>query len=298
MIHALNMELEIVRTVSRNSANEASIYYDTKRDTGNHYTVLSIFSNSVAREVAGRMAVGGLFSQNNDFVGSFTYKDALCLVFLYHPENRLVNKEALYATTFAKRKEIALGLLTALAETEIDDDIGRLLMTGENVNITQDGKVYLNYFLDFGKLAQSGDQDSFHRAAAGFAFEILTREYAAKYDGQVELYPNELRLMYKKAQNKAFRSLSQIMSFIKTLPDKPAEQRLGVMRLVGLFEKISSFISTNPANLFLAVVVLVTLGYLGYQLTVRALTSRSMKENTVYVGMQTIGEVYLGEENV
>jgi len=298
MISALNMEFEIVRTVLKNDANEISVCIDAKRDSGAHYTILSIFSKSIAKDIAERMAVDGLFSQNSDFVGSFTLRDALHLVFHYHPESRLANKEALYAGSFAKRKGIALSFLTALAETEIRGDIGRLLITDENVNISSGGKVYLNYFLDFKKFTPSPGQDDFYRDAARFAFEILSREYAEKYEQQTELYPNELRLMYKKTQNRAFKSYSQLMAFIKTLSDTPREQRVGIMRLLGVFEGIRSFLFKNPANLFLTVVVVITLGYLGYQLMIRALAEKSTKENTVYVGMQTIGEVYLGEENV
>jgi len=298
MISALNMELEIVRTVFRNDINEAGVYTDIKRDTGNYYTVVSIYSKSVAKDITGRMALKGLFSQNRDFIGSFTHRDALHLVFAYYPESRLMNKEAFYAPTFAKRKDIALSFLTALAETELRGDVGRLLITGENVNITPDGKVYLNYYLNFQGFIPAEAEDAYHRDAADFAFGILTREYAAKYEQQVEMYPHELRLMYKKTQNKSFRSFSQIMAFVNSLPDKPAEQRFGMTRLLGVLEGLRNFVIKNPANLFLVVVVLITLGYLGYQLAVRAITSRDMKENTVYVGMQQIGEVYLGEENV
>ncbi len=302
MINALNMELEIVRTVLRNAVNEVGVYIDEKRDTGAYYTVISIFSRPVAKWVAGQMAVAGLFAQNRDFVGSFTYQNALHLVFTYHPERHLEGTEELYAASFAKRKEVALHFLAALAETEIGGGAGRLLMAGRNVNLASDGKIALNYFLDFAACAPSElldeSQAGFYRDAAAFAFGILAREYEAKYDGQIESYPHELRLMFKKMQNKAFRSLSQIIAFVRGLPDIPSEQRLGVRRYTGWFKDRAAFIMRNPANLFLAVVVAVTLGYLGYQLAVRAMAGRQRQENTVFVGMEQIGEVYLGEENI
>ncbi|MCL2056097.1 MAG: hypothetical protein FWH02_02630 [Oscillospiraceae bacterium] len=298
MISALNMELEAVRTVLSNDVNEVGVYIDAKRDTGSYYTVVALSSSKIAKEIAGRMAITGLFSQNSDFIGSFTQRDVLHLVFNYHEESRLVNRESLYAPNFTKRKEAALSLLAALGETEMSADIGMLLLTDENVNITPDGKIYLNYFLDFGKFSPSVQQDSYYREAAGFTFGILTREYAEKYDAQVEMYPHELRLMYKKMQNKAFRSLSQIMAFVRTLPESPSEQRFGLMRLVGAADTLKGYLLKNPANLFIAAMVIVTLGYLGYQIAVRVAAGRNMRENTVYVGMQQIGEVYLGEENV
>jgi hypothetical protein len=298
MISALNMELEIVRTVLVSDVNEVSVYSDTKRDTGNYYTMVSVFSKAVAKVLAGRIAIGGLFGGNRDFVGSFTQKDALHLVFVYHPESSLANKQALYAGTFAKRREIALSFLAALAETEITGDLGRLLISDKNINLTPDGKVYLNYFLDFKGFIPSEGEELFLRDAAEYAFHILAQEYAAKYDDQVELYPNDLRLMYKKLQNKTFRSLSQILAFVRTLPDKPPEQRFGIMKLAGAAESVKSYILKKPAHLFLAIVVIMTVGYLGYQLVMRAMASKSIEENTVYVGMQQIGEVYLGEEDV
>jgi len=111
------------------------------------------------------------------------------------------------------------------------------------------------------------------------------------------MYPHELRLMYKKNQNKMFRSLSQIMAFVRMLPENPVRRRFGLMRVVDSLGRFAGVISRNPLNLFLAVVTLVTLVYLGYQLTVRSVANRGVKENTVYAGMQQIGDIHLGEES-
>ena len=298
MISALNMELDIVRTVFSGELNEVGVYIDTKRDTGTYYTVVTIFSTPLAKVIAKRIAVDGLLGQNSDYMGSFTHKDTLNLVFLYRDESKLMYKEAIYAATFAKRKEIALGFLTALAETELRGDIGMLLISDENINLTSDGMVYLNYCLDFTEFSPSATLDDFHAKAGSYAFDILTSEYAAKYERSVEMYPHELRLMYKKIQNRVFRSLSQIMAFIKALPDKPEEQRFGIARLANGVKKAIAYVSKNPAGLFLLCLVAVTVVYLGYQIVIRVMSDKTTRENTIYVGMQQIGEVYLGEENV
>ena len=298
MISALGMELDMVRVVFKGALNEVGVYIDAKRDTGTYYTVVSIFSKPLAKLIAERIAVDGLFGQNGDFIGSFTHKDALHLVFVYRDESRLAYREALYAATFAKRKEVALNFLAALAETEIRGDVGMLLISDENVNLMPDGKIYLNYCFDFTKFSPNTTQDDFHSKAGSYVFDVLTREYAAKYEQQVEMYPHELRLMFKKIQNRAFRSLSQIMMFIKALPDKPAEQKFGIARLLGAFGRMKAFLSKNPSSLFLVSLVIVTAIYLGYQIVIRVMADRNTRENTVYVGMRQIGEVYLGEENV
>lgn len=297
MMLALNMELETVRTVLRNDVNEVAVCADTCRDTGAYYTVVSIFSSKISKELAGKMAYPGLFAHNGDFVGSFTHRDALCLVFAHRPENRLLSRESLFAPSFPKRKELALGFLTALAETEITGNIGSLLLTDENVHIGPDGKVYLNYFFDFAKLGRDSPDD-FFRDAARYAFGILAREYSARHDGQVDFYPSELRLMFKKIENNSFRSFTQIMAFIKGLSDTQKEPRRGFMRVADTFAGFRSYLAANPSGFFLIVVVVVTLAYLAYQLSIRYAASRDTKENTVFVGMQTIGEVNLGEEFV
>jgi hypothetical protein len=291
------MELKIVRTVFRGNLNDVGVYADTKGGEDQYYTVVSVFSTSVAKELASRLTIGGLFSGNRDYIGSFTHNGALNLVFVYHPESRLMNKSALYAPTFAKQKEVALSFLAALAETGAEEDVGKLLIMDENVNIAPGGKVYLNYFLDFKRFTPNQARDRYYYIAANYAAEILAREYAAQYGGQTDMYPHELCLMYKKIKNRTFRSLSQIMAFVRSLPDKPARRKFGAMRILGAFEGAKNFVAKKPANLFLAAVVLVTVIYLGYQVALRSTTSRSVRENTVFEGMRQIGEIYLGEED-
>lgn len=298
MIYALNMELEIVRTVFRSKASEASVYADRKRDTGSYYTVLSIYSKTVSKEIAERMALSGLFSSNSDFIGSFTHKDALHLVFRYHPESRLAGKESLYASSFAKRKELALGFLSALAETELPSDIGRFLITDENVNIAPDGSIFLNYFLDFTGYTPDYGEEEYYRDAARYAFRLLASEYAAKYEEQMDRYPDELRLMYKKTVNRAFKSLSQIISFVLAMPDAPQERHHGVRKILGVAQRCKRFVVKNSMMLFVTAMIAVTVVYLGVQIGSRVIAGRNRRENTVYVGMQTIGEVYLGEEDI
>ena len=297
MIMALGMELETVRTVLRNDVNEVTVCTDTTRDSGAYYTMVSVFSKAVSKEIAAKMAYPGLFRQNDDFVGSFTHRDAMCLVFNYRPENRLQNREALVASSFPKRKELALSLLTALAETEITGNIGTLLLSDENVHVGPDGKIYLNYFLNFQKLPEDGPDD-FFRDAARCAFGILAREFETRHAGQVDFYPSELRLMFKKIENRSFKSFTQIMAFVRGLSDVQKEPRFGIMRFIDVLIRFKNYLASNPSSFFLSVVVAVTLVFLGYQLTTRYIASRNAKENTVFVGMQTIGEVYLGEEFV
>ncbi|MDL2232098.1 hypothetical protein LJC63_00770 [Ruminococcaceae bacterium OttesenSCG-928-L11] len=301
MYTALNMELDIVRTVLKNEVNEVSVCVDRTRESDVFYTLISIAAGPLRKEIAKRMATTGLFVSSNDFVGSFTHRDSLNLVFHYNRENHFLNKEILYAENFRDRKRIAINFLTAMAETQLDGDIGCLLLTERNLNIGPGGKVYLNYFLDFKELpvelsGEDGGQDSFYLKAAEFAFGILSREYEAKYDGQVRDYPNELRLFHKKMTFKTFHSYSQIMAMIKGMSDVPREQRRGIFRLLDKLLGARSFVAGHTMEVFLTVVVVVTLCYLGYNLAQWVRVTRDTRENTFFVGLREIGEVYLADE--
>lgn len=297
LVKALGMELDIVRTVRKNQVNEISVCCNNKDGPQALYTVISVFSPEVSKLLATRIAAEGLFSSIADYVGTFTYRDSFNVVFRYHRERRLGNKEAMYAAAFPERKALAVSFLSAIAETELSGDIGRLLITEDCINISESGKVYLNYFFDFAALRDEAN-GGFLRSTAGYVFEMLTREYALKYEGQVEDYPNELRLMFKKIQSGGFKTLSQIILFVRGLSDQPKEQRFGVMRFLDRFRSVSRFIAAHPSGVFLALVVTFTAVVLAVQLGARMINSRETRHNTTFVGLETIGEVYLGEEDV
>ncbi|MEG1773772.1 MAG: hypothetical protein RR320_02840, partial [Oscillospiraceae bacterium] len=130
------MQLETVRTVLSNEVNEISVCVDLKRKSGVFYTVVSIISAPVRRKVAGIFASDGPLATNSDFIGLFSHGDSLNLVFLYREESLLSRREAIYATTFALRKQIVESLLVSLAETQLLGSIGLLLLSDRNINIS------------------------------------------------------------------------------------------------------------------------------------------------------------------
>lgn len=297
LISALNMELEAIRTVLTNDVNELTVCADRKRETGVYYTVISIKSGKVSKMIAQRINTEGLFTSNNDFVGSFIYLDTLNLVFHYHKESLLKSREALYAASFADRKAIVMNLLVALAETETTGNIGTLLLNDRNINVGPGGQIYLNYFMDFAQLCRDDADEIYYRNVADCAFMILSREYETKHDRNIEYYPQELRLFYKKIESKIFHSYNHIMTFVRSLPDKPQEERFGVWRLIGRTEGIVNYVKANAMTFFLSVTLIITLGFLANQIYIRVRAGKSTQENTTYVGMDTIGEVYLADEN-
>ncbi|MEG2174011.1 MAG: hypothetical protein RR135_00820, partial [Oscillospiraceae bacterium] len=204
MLEALNMQLETVRTVLTNEVNEISVCVDLRRKTGVFYTVVSIISGAVRRQVAGIFASDGPLATNSDYIGLFSHGDSLNLVFLYREESLLSRREAIYATTFALRKQIVESLLVSLAETQLVGSIGLLLLTERNLNISSDGTVYFNYFLDFDSWEPEVEESRFFLKTARLCFGILSRDYQARYNGIVSSYPGELQVFAKKTELQSF----------------------------------------------------------------------------------------------
>lgn len=298
MFQVLNMSLQIMRTVLKNEINEVSVCSDMKSENGTFYTLISITDGEISKEVAKLVNTNRLFSGNRDFVGSFTYQSSFNLVFVYRQEARLADREALIAETFAQRKALASGFLVACAETGAEGPIGELLLCERNIHVAQDKKVYFNYFLDFKEYDPSHDPLRFFTLVAEYAFDILAREYSMKYDRHVDNYPQELQAFFKKKQRNGFTSFNQILTFIKMIPDKPTEQHFGIRRLWDRICYFFSWVKQNSMALFVVVLVTVTVVFASVQIYLRLSVRRENKVNTSYAGLENIGEVYLGDEDV
>ena len=158
MFPALEMELEIVRTVLHNEVNEVYVCKDLKKNTGVFYTLISIRDTKFRKIMAEKLNTERLFFSNNDFIGSFIYADRLNLVFRYYHENLLSLLGGVYLAEFKECKESALRLVAAYAQCGADAELGMLLLQDRNINITKEGEVYFNYFLDFSKFRKEGTE--------------------------------------------------------------------------------------------------------------------------------------------
>jgi len=298
LTEALNMKLETVRTVLRNEVNEIIVCVDKNRATDVFYTMISITSPPVRRQLAQRIGADGLFTSNSDFIGSFTRGEEFCLVFLYRPENRLSTHEQMYAANFVARKEMAQNLLIACAETQITGSVGVLLLDDRNINVGSDRSVYFNYFLDFKNWNPELDESQFYHDVGQTVFELLSREFEAKYAGDLDSYPSELQILYKKTQNRDFRSFSGILTFVKALPDEPRELFTGWRAFWEKCKDLWQWIKNHSMTIFVVAIIAVTMGYLAYQIIARISASKAIEKNVTYAGMDNIGEVYLGDEDI
>lgn len=289
----LNMQLQPVRTVLKNETNEIAVCVDKSR-SGAFYTMISIFSPKVRRDLVSLIAETGLFSGNSDFLGSYTQSDTMNLVFVYRTENSLEGRESIFAQSFSKRKQIAESFLVACAETQITGAVGMLLFDSRNINISADSSIYFNYFLDFHQWQRvSGGNNKFLRKVSTMVSDILCREYQEKY-GQVTAFPEELQVFYKKAYGGSFQTINNVLTSLKLLPDKLETPVTGAKRFARGIKGMVKWFLRNLTTFVILLVVLATLAFLIYQIVARTSAANTP---TVYMGLDYIGDVYFGDRN-
>ncbi len=294
----INMQLTTIRTVIVNEVNDISVCEDRTRDSGTFYTVISIKSAEIRREVAHHIATEGLFSTNSDYLGSFTQGDRLNLVFSYRSENRLAVQHAVLCTNDKKRIAISENLLIATAETQVTPSVGMLLLNDSNINATNNLDIFFNYFLDFKEWNKNISDTEYYKKLALRVFDILSTEYEVKYSGAVHRYPSELQVLFRKLNSYGFNSYSSMITFVKMLGDGYTLPATGWRLIWSKILRFFNYIKANWMSLLGICLVVVTLIYTSYQIYIRIDTQRKLEDNLVYIGLENIGKVFLGDEDL
>lgn len=294
MIPALGMELETVRTVLQNQVNDIYVCTNLSGEAGVFYTVIAIRDAAVRKTVTEKLNTGRLFFSNQDFLGSFVYESRLNLVFRYYHENLLSLLGGVYLAEFVQCKRAALNLIAACAESGADADLGILLLHDRNINVTRDGGIQFNYFMDFAELKEGTEEAEYFLAAAEKAFGILELNYKGRYESR-DGYPGDLRLFDMKMRTTGFTSFGSIIATIRSMADKPVEMRGILWWFRSRFRRVRNFLFRNAMTAFLTILVLVTLIYAGGQIRTRWKVRKAYESNVSYNGIEYIGNVYLGD---
>ncbi len=295
MFPALDMELEIVRTVLHTDVNDVYVCTDLKKNTGVFYTMVSVKGARFRKLVTEKLNTERLFFSNSDFVGSFVYENRLNLIFRYYHENLLSLMGGVYLLEFTDCKKAALNLIAAYAQCGADSEMGNLLLQDRNINVTKEGEVQFNYFLDFSTLKSDAEKESDLQILAEKIFGILELNYKGKYDS-TENYPDDLRLFYLKMTTTGFSSIGHLISTVRNMADKPAETKGFIPWIKRTFRKIKNFLFRNSIVTFLTILVIVTLIYAASQIYSRWVYKKAFEQNVSYYGIEHIGDVYLGNE--
>ncbi len=295
MYPAFNMELEIVRTVLQNEINNIYVCTDLSKNTGVFYTMISIHDNRYRKMITEKLNTERLFFSNSDFIGAFLYEDQLNLVFRYYHENLLSLMGRVYLSSFAYCKKAAIEFLSACAESGADPELGMLLMDERNINITKDGAIQFNYFLDFARMQPGIGEDAYLAQMAQTVFGILQLNYEGKYESP-EQYPDELRIFYLKMISTGFLSNENIISTKREKPAKPIEKRGYLKKNFQAIARQANNLIQNSMTAFLTILVVVTVIYAGVQIHSRWRAKKAYESNITYNGIEYIGDVYLGDE--
>jgi len=290
------MHLEDVRVVLKNEINDITVCRDVKENGQKFYTMISIKDDMYRKYITEQMSVGNMFSHCKDFIGSFSMGKELKLVFRYEVENLIGNVGSIYLYDFARCRQAAIQLVSVIAEKGMSGQICKLLLNPRNINIDRECSVTLNYFLDFQEydlnLGQFNDMD----CIAETVFSILERPWKEKFQGEVQNYPDELRLFWMKIQNHSFLSYGQIVSQLRGMPNKPIAKQGVIWKIRKVLRNIRTVLFKNPLRIVLTVLVAVTIVYAAWQISMRIKVQRAYQKNVSYSAMEYIGTVYLGDE--
>lgn len=296
MIPALNMHLEDVRVVLKNEVNDITVCRDMKESGQQFYTMVSVKSDRYRKYITEQMNLGKMFAHCKDFIGSFSIGKELKLLFRYENENLIDNVGSIYLYDFARCREAAIRLVSILAETGVSGQVCKLLLNSRNINVDSECGVTLNYFLDFQDYDMEDQAFNDMDCIAEAVFGILERPFKEKLNGEIQNYPDELRLFWMKMQNHSFFSYGQIVAQLRSMPNKPIAKMGAVWKIRKWFRTIRSVLFRNPARILLTVLVIVTVVYASWQIYTRIRVRRAYDQNISYSALEYIGSVYLGDE--
>lgn len=296
VIPALNMHLEDVRVVLKNEVNDITVCRDIKESGQQFYTMVSVKDDIYRKYITEQMNLGNLFTHCKDFVGSFSVGKELKLLFRYQSENLIGNVGSIYLYDFARCREAAIRLVSVLAETGISGQVCKLLLNPRNINLDSDCGVTLNYFLDFQEYDLEQDVFNDMDYIAEVVFGILERPWKEKANGEIQSYPDELRLFWMKVQNHSFLSYGQIVAQLRAMPNKPIAKMGTVWRVHKWIYTIRSVLFRNPARIALTLLVIITVVYASWQIGMRLKVRKAYEQNVSYSALEYIGQVYLGDE--
>lgn len=296
MIPALNMHLENVRVVLKNEVNDITVCRDNRDSAHPFYVMIAIKSDAHRKYITEQMNQGKLFARAKSYVGSFSVGRELRLLFHYESENLLQTVGSIYLYDFVKCRTAAMNLVGAMAEAGMEGPVCRLLLHPRNINVNSDCSVTLNSFLDFKDF--DPDEESYFAVddLAEQVFRILELPWKERFHGDINQYPDELRLFWMKMQNHSFLTYGQLMSQLRSMPDRPIARQGLIWRIKKTLRSIRSVLFRNPARIFLTVLVIVTVLYAGWQIGTRMRIRQAYDKNISYSAMEYIGNVYLGNE--
>jgi hypothetical protein len=293
MIYALNRSFDIVRTVLSNKVNDIYVCKDADEQIGSFYTMITIKDDTMKKKFVALFTNEADIRTNNDYIGCFVLENCFNILFIYREERKLHSYLDVYSIPFDERKVICTQLVSSTVAAKLPAYMLCALLKPSNININKNKTIYFNYFIDFTVLSEEEEKNSYTYLGE-VVFNILAKEYEHVYN--INRYPKELRLFYKKLRTDGFNSFSQIYKYLNLLPEKLIDDK-------GLWYRIKSFwwqtreqVKTYSFLFVIGIVIAITLLYTMTELGKRFEAAEVMKQmqlenSNSYDGMYEIGTV-------
>ncbi len=289
MIQTLDKSFEEVRTVLRNDINEVSVCRSLSANDSGYYTVIRLKDRTAQARLLKIFSSNSGYSSAYGFVEASAIESGIAIVFRYNKESSLFYYRKLYCRDFSARLNAAKNLLAELMCSPLPVEMLYLLLEKRNLNLCPDGRVYFNYFMDFGLLpAKIGMQDIVNKAAETI-FEFLAHG--------LKLASGEAELFKVKVLRKSFGSFGEIYSDLKRISPDAETGPLVSGRIKSLYDNQRPRILSAAKT---AVVILVIAASILYSITEWRNRSIAAAQDMsgarpAYRGLEKIGTVMLAE---
>jgi len=275
--------------VKKNDINDIFIYKKREEDINTFYTCVCIKNDDMKKKVLLTLSNYPEITKNIDYVGQFSLQGNLHLLFYYHEERRLSSYIEVCGETFYESCTICKNLVKGCQATHFPTEWLLMLLEQENLNVTEGGEVYLNYFLDFDKLLHIPYiNETGYDKLAYVIFEILSRPYWKLH--KISMYPKELRLLKNKMNYEGFQSYAAFYQYLQLLPEK-LESEQGIWYKLKTWASMVVRACKKYATLVLIVcIVCIAIFYSFFQYRMR---NELIEANKIVEGeMQTYKKMY------
>lgn len=287
MIHTLEKSYEIIRTVFSNNKYSVNVCKKANSDAKVFYTALILRDKQLQSRVLQLIPEHDLKSNLNDICEIIAADSELILLFKYNTESPLFYYNSLYWKRFSDRLNVARNLLAELMSNNLPQEMLLFLLEDYNINLTSDGNIYFNYFMDLNLLPTSVSEQDVVNKAAEVVLRILTENNS--------IHLSEINLFTVKVQRKSYTSFAAIYSDLKLIPDTSENGSFFIYKYKRLYKKYKSKVVFGLKLAFLILAVCVSLFYAYNQWHARSLASNA-EETQQYDGLTKIGTVILEEK--
>lgn len=237
MLQTENLVPEVIRTVAKTDLCDVLVCRDAASASGGLFTVISVKTADKAKEFLKSLENTEIRDKDNSpYIGSRSDGGSLSLYFRYRPERKLASFQNQLITPLMREKT-CVSLIMECMTTQVPFSVLYEALSEENLNISEDGNTYFNYFITADNFdAQRGEKECVNRCA-DIVLNILSGVSERK---QRKL--KSLILVRKKVDRGAYNTFAELykdISFTQLSAKK-----------IGLLDRLKAWFERNKDRLF------------------------------------------------